>query len=73
MQPSDRTARTAGVLYLISIVAGIFAQFFVRMSLIDPTDAAATAALLVSALDRSPVTPAGGGDPGAAESSRTTA
>jgi len=44
MQPSNRLARTAGVLYLIIIVSGIFAQFFVRMSLIDPTDAAATAA-----------------------------
>jgi hypothetical protein len=44
MQPSNRLARTAGVLYLVIVVAGIFAQFVVRMSLIDPTDAAATAA-----------------------------
>lgn len=49
MQPTQRTARTAGVLYLIIIVAGIFAQFFVRMSLIDPTDAAATAAAVQGA------------------------
>jgi hypothetical protein len=48
-QPSNRTARSAGVLYLIIIVAGIFAQFFVRMSLIDPTDAAATAAAVLGA------------------------
>jgi len=49
MQPSNRLARTAGVLYLIIIVAGIFAQFFVRMSLIDPGDAAATAAAVQGA------------------------
>ena len=42
--PLRRTARIAGVLYLIIIAAGIFAQFFVRESLIVPGDAAATAA-----------------------------
>ena len=49
MTPSNRVARTAGALYLIIIVAGIFAQFFVRMSLIDPGDAAATAAAVQGA------------------------
>lgn len=44
MQRLDRTARIAGILYLIIIVAGIFAQFFVRSSLVTPGDAAATAA-----------------------------
>jgi hypothetical protein len=44
MHPSNRLARTTGALYVIIIVAGIFAQFFVRTSLIDPNDAAATAA-----------------------------
>lgn len=47
--PSPRLARIAGVLYLIIIVAGIFAQFFVRMSLIDPSDADATAAAVQGA------------------------
>lgn len=49
MQPSNRVARTAGILYVIIIVAGIFAQFFVRMSLIDPADASATAAAVLGA------------------------
>jgi hypothetical protein len=40
---SHQTARVAGVLYLIIIIAGIFAEFFVRQSLIVPGDAAATA------------------------------
>ena len=42
--PQRKTARTAGVLYLMIIIAGIFAQFFVRQSLLVPGDAAATAA-----------------------------
>lgn len=41
-----RTARLAGILYLIIIASGIYAQFFVRTSLINPTDAAQTAAEL---------------------------
>ncbi len=39
----SRLARIAGLLYLIIIVSGIFAQFFVRQSLVVPGDAAATA------------------------------
>lgn len=39
----NRAARTAGVLYLVIIIAGMFAEFFVRSSLIVPGDAAATA------------------------------
>ena len=38
-----KAARAAGVLYLIIIIAGIFAEFFVRQSLIVPGDATATA------------------------------
>lgn len=38
------TARIAGLLYLIIIVSGIFAEFFVRSSLIVSGDASATAA-----------------------------
>ena len=43
MNVNVKTARTAGVLYLIIIVMGIFAQFVVRESLIEPGDATATA------------------------------
>ena len=39
-----KAARVAGILYLAIIIAGIFAQFFVRSSLVVPGDAAATAA-----------------------------
>ena len=38
-----QAARTAGFLYLMIIVSGIFAEFFVRQSLIVPGDAATTA------------------------------
>lgn len=38
-----KAARVAGLLYLIIIIAGIFAEFFVRQSLIVPGDAVATA------------------------------
>jgi len=38
-----KLARVAGLLYLIIIIAGIFAEFFVRQSLIVPGDALATA------------------------------
>lgn len=37
-----RIARICGVLYLITIIAGVFAEFFVRSTLIVPGDAAAT-------------------------------
>lgn len=38
-----RTARLTGIGYLGIVVAGIFAEFFVRMSLVVPGDPAATA------------------------------
>jgi hypothetical protein len=41
--PQRKAARIAGILYLIIIVSGIWAFFFVRSSLIVPGDAAATA------------------------------
>lgn len=41
-------ARIAGVLYLYIIVAGSFAQIFVRSSLVESNDAAATAANIMS-------------------------
>jgi hypothetical protein len=41
--PQQKLARIAGLLYLVIIAAGIFAQFFARQSLIVPGDAAATA------------------------------
>jgi hypothetical protein len=44
-----RVARIAGILYLIIIVAGIFAEFFVRSSLIVPGDVTATANNIVAA------------------------
>ena len=43
MNPTRKTARVAGFLYLTIIIAGIFAEFFVRSSLIVPGDATATA------------------------------
>ena len=46
MTRENRIARRAGVLYLIIIAAGIFAQMFVRNSLTVPGDAAATVANL---------------------------
>lgn len=42
-QPLQRTARVAGVLYLIVIVCAGFAEGYVRTGLIVPGDAAATA------------------------------
>lgn len=44
----QRTARTAGVLYLILAVCGGFAQFFVREALIVTGDAAATASNILA-------------------------
>ena len=43
-----QTARIAGVLYLTIIIAGIFAEFFVRQSLVVPGDAGATASNIVA-------------------------
>lgn len=43
-----KVARAAGILYLIIIVAGMFAQFFVRSTLIVPGDAQATAANILA-------------------------
>jgi hypothetical protein len=41
-------SRTAGYLYLVIIIAGIFAEFFVRSNLVVPGDSAATANNIVS-------------------------
>ena len=46
MTRENRIARTGGVLYLIIIAAGIFAQMFVRANLTVANDAAATVANL---------------------------
>jgi hypothetical protein len=43
MNSTKKTARLAGMLYLITILFGIFAEVFVRSSLIVPGDAATTA------------------------------
>lgn len=48
MNANTKTARIAGMLYLTIILSGIFAQFFVRGSLIVPGDAAATANNIVA-------------------------
>jgi hypothetical protein len=44
----QRTARTAGILYLVLAVCGGFAEFFVRQSLIVRGDAAATASRILA-------------------------
>jgi len=43
MKSNKKIARTAGILYLLVIVFGMFALMYVRPSLIEPWDAAATA------------------------------
>ena len=43
MNTNQKTARIAGLLYLMIFVGGIFAQFIVRQSLIVPGDGATTA------------------------------
>ena len=43
-----KLTKIAGLLYLTIIIAGIFAQFFVRQGLIVPGDAAATAANIIA-------------------------
>jgi len=42
-------ARTAGVLYLVIIVCGLFGEMFVRSSLISPGDPSATASNILAA------------------------
>lgn len=49
MNVNQKTARFAGVLYLIIFAGGIFAQFIVRQSLIVPDDAATTATNIANA------------------------
>ena len=48
MNSIQRTARTAGVLYLIITIAAIFAHFYVPSTIIVPGDAAATANNIVN-------------------------
>jgi len=48
MKSNKRTARIAGLIYLILIIAGVFANLFVRSSLIVPGDAAATASNIMA-------------------------
>lgn len=43
MNSNEKTARVAGFLYLIVIITGVFAELFVRSSLIVPGNAGATA------------------------------
>jgi hypothetical protein len=43
-----KLARIAGLLYLVIIISGIFAQFFVRMGLVVPGDAATTASNIIA-------------------------
>jgi hypothetical protein len=47
MAPVQRYAKIAGILFLLSFVAGFFGEFYVPSHLIVPGDAAATAANLV--------------------------
>lgn len=47
-EPQRKTARIAGILYLVIIVAGMFAQFFVRQTLVVPGDAGATATNIIA-------------------------
>lgn len=48
MNSNKKTVRTAGVLYLLVIVFGMFALMYVRPSLIKPGDAAATASNIMA-------------------------
>jgi hypothetical protein len=48
----NQAARTAGAAWLIVILTGIAAEFFIRMPLMEPGDAAATAANIVAAQGR---------------------
>jgi hypothetical protein len=49
MNATNKNARVAGLLYLTIIVSGIFAEFFVRQSLVVPGDATATATNILAA------------------------
>ncbi|HRW09993.1 MAG TPA: DUF4386 domain-containing protein [Caldilineaceae bacterium] len=49
MNVNQKTARFAGVLYLIIFAGGIFAQFLVRQSLIVPNDTVTTANNILNA------------------------
>ena len=48
MKSNKKTARTAGFLYLLVIVFGMFALMYVRPSLIDPGNAAETASNILA-------------------------
>lgn len=48
MHPATRTARIAGLLYLVIVASGMFAQFFVRDALTVPGDPTATAAAIAA-------------------------
>jgi len=48
MNVNKKTARVAGILYLTIIMSGIFAQFFVRQSLLAPGDASTTASTIAA-------------------------
>ena len=48
MKSNKKTARTAGFLYLLVIVFGIFALMYVRPGLIEPGDAGATASNIMA-------------------------
>jgi hypothetical protein len=43
IQPKNKTAKTAGLLYLLVIVFGMFAELYVNLTLIVPGDAQASA------------------------------
>lgn len=43
MNSNKKIARVAGILYLIVIICGVFAEYFVRSKVLVPNDAAATA------------------------------
>ena len=43
MIPNKKTARTAGLFFLLMVVFGLFAELFFRQKLFDPKDAATTA------------------------------
>jgi hypothetical protein len=63
MEPSKRTARLAGVLYLSTAVTAPFSLIYVPRTLIVPGDAAATAEKLL-AHDAVPLGRRGGPDRG---------